>query len=135
MDEARKFKKLMAISRATFLEECGAGLRKKHADADPLFSEAGWMGYADDLLVRMTNPFLRDAVARVIRDPARKLGWDDRLIGAMRLALAADVIPVRLASGARAAMKFGEISDARNLWPENVRNGLDADRIVDLLSG
>ncbi|MEZ4612253.1 MAG: hypothetical protein R2838_18735 [Caldilineaceae bacterium] len=31
--------------------------------------------YADDLIARMVNPFLRDGVARVARDPARKLGW------------------------------------------------------------
>lgn len=134
MDAARNFKKLMAIARAAFIEECGAGLRKKHADADPLFSETGWTNYADDLIARMTNPFLRDAVARVIRDPQRKLGWDDRLIGAIRLAIAAGVKPERLARGARIAMKFGNIADIRQLWPEEVRNSGEADTIVALVN-
>ncbi len=133
MDQVRSYKKLQGIARGAFLEECGAGLRKKHADADPLFSEAGWTSYADDLLIRMTNPFLRDSIARVIRDPQRKLGWDDRLIGAMRLALAAGVKPERLSRGARIAMKFGNISDVRNLWPEQIRNAGEADEVVALL--
>jgi mannitol-1-phosphate 5-dehydrogenase len=133
MDQVRSFKKLLGIARGAFIEECGAGLRKKHAEADPLFSEAGWMSYAEDLLARMTNPFLRDSIARVIRDPQRKLGWDDRLIGAMRLALAAGVEPVRLARGVRLAMAFGNIGDIRELWPVEVRHGAEADVIVALV--
>lgn len=133
MDQARSFKKLMTIARAAFLEECGAGLRKKHAGADPLFSESGWTNYADDLIARMTNPFLRDAVARVIRDPQRKLGWDDRFVGAMRLAIAAGVKPERLARGVRIAMRFGNVGDLRELWPDDVRNSAEADVVVALV--
>jgi mannitol-1-phosphate 5-dehydrogenase len=79
---------------------------KRHAGVDPLFTPAGWRAYAEDLLARMANPHLRDRVERVIRDPRRKLGWDDRLIGTMRLALEAGVTPGRFALGAAAAAKF-----------------------------
>ena len=48
----------------------------------------------------MTNPYLRDRTERVIRDTPRKLAWDDRLIGTMRLALDAGVTPRRFALGA-----------------------------------
>jgi mannitol-1-phosphate/altronate dehydrogenase len=54
----------------------------------------------------MTNPLLRDRVDRVIRDPARKLGWDDRLIGIMRLALEHNIRPRRYALGAAAATEL-----------------------------
>ncbi|MFT5126432.1 MAG: mannitol-1-phosphate 5-dehydrogenase [Rhodothermales bacterium] len=91
---------LRKIGRVAFTDECGAGLIARHAGCDPLFTPAGIADYADDLLPRMLNPYLRDPVARVIRDPRRKLGWDDRLIGAMRLALAAGVQPIHLASSA-----------------------------------
>ena len=50
------------------------------------------------------NPFLADPVDRVIRDPVRKLGWEDRLIGAIRLTLQADVEPVELTCAARLAL-------------------------------
>jgi len=53
----------------------------------------------------MTNPFLRDAVERVTRDTRRKLGWDDRLIGTMRLALGQGIQPQRYARGAAAAVR------------------------------
>ena len=39
------------------------------------------------------------------RDPIRKLGWEDRLIGAMRLAMDAGVKPLLLAEGARIALQ------------------------------
>ena len=39
----------------------------------------------------MVNPFLRDPVDRVTRDPARKLGWEDRLVGSMLLATEAGI--------------------------------------------
>ena len=70
-----------------------------------------------DLMERMVNPWLNDLVARVIRDPRRKLGWNDRLIGTMRLVLDAGIAPRRFAEGAAAALAIvgGEI---RDLWPE-----------------
>ncbi len=47
----------------------------------------------------MVRPNLNDLVARVIRDPIRKLGYDDRLYGTMRLALRYGIEPVNLAGG------------------------------------
>jgi mannitol-1-phosphate 5-dehydrogenase len=90
--------------RAAFLEESGEALVRKHADVDPLFTRQGYMQYADDLLARMTNPYLLDTVERVGRDPARKLGWDDRLVGTMRVALGQHLEPRRYAVGAAAAL-------------------------------
>ncbi len=95
---------MMSFLRSAFLEESGAALVKKYAGLDPLFSPQGYRRYADDLLERMTNPHLRDTVARVGRDPARKLGWDDRLVGTMRLALRQGIAPRRYALGAAAAL-------------------------------
>lgn len=129
MAEAGRDASLMSVARAAFIEECGAGLIRRHAGVDPLFTPAGFQAYADDLLERMINPFLSDSVARVIRDPQRKLGWDDRFIGAMRLALAAGVKPERLARGVRLAMQNG----LRELWPEEVRNSPEADAVMRLL--
>jgi mannitol-1-phosphate 5-dehydrogenase len=55
-------------------------------------------------MTRMLNPFLGDLVDRVARDPMRKLGWDDRLVGTMRLALSQGILPRRFALGAAAAL-------------------------------
>ena len=101
-----------------FLVESGGALIKRHSGIDPLFSKAGWSQYVDDLMVRMTNPWLQDAVARVIRDPQRKLAWNDRLIGTMRLALDASVEPKRYARGAAAACAHLQGISLDDLWPE-----------------
>lgn len=95
---------LLAFLRAALLEESGAGLIHRYGEVDPFFTPHAYAAAADDLLARMVNPHLRDTVARVGRDPARKLDWDDRLIGAMRLALEAGVTPHRYALGVAAAL-------------------------------
>jgi mannitol-1-phosphate 5-dehydrogenase len=95
---------LVALMRAAFVEESGAALIRRHHGIDPLFTPAGYTAYADDLLERMMNPHLRDTVDRVTRDTDRKLGWSDRFIGTMRLALENDIEPRRYALGAAAAL-------------------------------
>jgi mannitol-1-phosphate 5-dehydrogenase len=97
---------LLDFVERAFLDESGAALCQRHAGMDPLFTPGGWAEYVRDLLQRMTNPLLRDRVDRVIRDPARKLGWDDRLIGTMRLAIEQGVCPRRYALGAAAAAEL-----------------------------
>ena len=75
----------------------------------------------------MVNPFLNDPIERVTRDPVRKLGWEDRLIGAMRLSIEAGVQPVLLAEGARAALARAAQESSTvaedlllNVWPREV---------------
>ncbi len=104
MHEAADHSELMAEARAAFIEESGRALIARHGGIDPLFSESGFRDYADDLLQRMVNPHLRDAVERIIRDPHRKLGWDDRLVGTMRLAHAQGIVPGRFAHAASIAL-------------------------------
>jgi hypothetical protein len=52
----------------------------------------------------MMNPYLRDTIDRVTRDTDRKLGWSDRFVGTMRLALENGIDPRRYALGAAAAL-------------------------------
>ena len=82
---------------------------------DDLFTPQGFGIYADDLLVRMINPFLTDRVDRVCRDLERKLSWDDRVIGTMRLVLKQGFQPVVFAEGAALAAQdlFG--NDAKKI--------------------
>lgn len=68
-----------------------------------------------DLLIRFSNRRLSDTVVRVGRDPIRKLGPDDRLVGAARLAEAHGIEPCGLAHGIAAALHFDEESDPRAL--------------------
>jgi len=102
--ELSKCPDIVAFLRAAFIQESGEALVRKHAGKDPLFTHEGYREYADDLLARMVNPFLRDSVERVGRDPQRKLGWDDRLVGTLRVALDQGIKPSRYAFGAAAAL-------------------------------
>lgn len=120
MHELADDKNLIAKAHCAFVDESGAALCKKWAGVDELFTAEGFAAYADDLLVRMVNPFLTDRVDRVCRDLERKLSWDDRMIGTMRLVLNQGFSPVVFAEGAALA--------ARNLFgddPEKIYNGLE----------
>ncbi len=98
---------LMGLGREAFLIESGSALIHKYGKTgEPLFTPEGYRAYAVDLLERMTNRFLNDDVARVCRDPQRKLAYDDRIFGTMRLALDAKIIPNTLAEGAACGLKY-----------------------------
>lgn len=103
--EAGKVPQIMRIARDAFINESGAALIKRHGElGDPLFTADGYREYAEDLLERMICPNLNDLVARVGRDHVRKLGYDDRLYGTMRIALRHGIEPENLALGAAAGV-------------------------------
>jgi mannitol-1-phosphate 5-dehydrogenase len=102
--DLNKYPDILGFLRAAFIQESGAALVRKHAGRDRLFTHEGYREYADDLLARMANPFLNDTVERVGRDPQRKLAWDDRLVGTLRVALEQGIKPSRFAFGAAAAL-------------------------------
>lgn len=118
MSEVTAFPSILEAARSAFIDESGAALVKKYAGLDPLFSEKGFRTYAEDLLVRMMNPYLQDQVERVIRDPGRKLGWNDRLIGAMRLVSSQGFSPVHFAEGARAALRVLSLEMLNDIWKQ-----------------
>ncbi len=105
MTEVKGNGDIMQIGRDAFLKESGAALIKKYANlGDELFTEAGCKNYAEDLLERMTNPYLADTVARVCRDVVRKLGINERIFGTMQLALEYGIEPKNMALGALAGI-------------------------------
>jgi mannitol-1-phosphate 5-dehydrogenase len=118
--------KLLAFGGDTLLLESGAALRAKHGGTgDPLFTETGYAAYAEDLLGRIINPWLLDRVERITRDPRRKLGWDDRLFGTMRLAMSQGIEPRRTALAAAAAVEFAREAEQRgSASPRNFLNEL-----------
>jgi hypothetical protein len=123
MSDIRGDERLLDLGRAAFIGESGVALIQRHgATGDPLFTERGFRAYAEDLLERMTNPFLLDSVERIIRDPKRKLGWNDRLFGTMRVAIEAGIQPRAMALGAAAAGSHGA-GDRRRRFSAGVPPG------------
>ncbi len=144
LDELRNFPDLFEFVRTAFVEESGAALVRRHAGKDRLFTPEGFAEYADDLMERMTNPYLHDSVYRVGRDPQRKLGWDDRLVGTMRLALQQNLTPRRFALGTAAALEVLEASSITNrglpprdllepVWGREVMESNEALKVLSLI--
>ena len=106
IDELANRPDVLRFVREAMLYESGVPLCRRYGNVDPMFSPAGYRVFVDDLMARMVNPYVRDTIARVGRDPARKLGWNDRLVGAMRLAAADSVTPYHYAMGAAAALDW-----------------------------
>jgi mannitol-1-phosphate 5-dehydrogenase len=143
MSRIRDDEELLALGRRAFLQESGTPLVARHrGTGDPLFTPEGFRGYAEDLLERITNPWLHDKVDRIIRDPQRKLGWDDRFFGTIRLALGAGIRPECVALGAAATTLYametapGAAGSPRaflsKLWGE-AANGDERERCLSLV--
>jgi len=139
MTELKDDKVVMEIGRDAFLNESGAALVNKYAYlGDELFTEAGFKDYAEDLLVRMTNPYLGDTIARITRDVVRKLELDGRIFGTIQLAMEYDIEPEKMALGAIAGIAvLLQKAEEYNL-PEDLRCGdwrkLDVVRIERILN-
>lgn len=67
--------------------------------------------YGKDLLDRYRNKYLGDRVLRVGRDPLRKLGKDDRLVGAASFCMENGVNPQYILYGIAAALYFNPSDD------------------------
>jgi len=138
MPEIRSDASLLRVARDAFINESGGALIRKYASlGDDLFTEPGYRAYAEDLLVRMTNSHLADAVARASRDVARKLAVNDRIFGTMALALEHGIEPKNMAMGALAGVALlltgdttrglpgrAESLDWRPLHPESLARTL-----------
>jgi mannitol-1-phosphate 5-dehydrogenase len=64
-----------------------------------------------EIIERFENGALRDRIVRVGRDPRRKLGTEERLVGAARLAQESGIRPEKLALATAAALCFSNPSD------------------------
>jgi mannitol-1-phosphate 5-dehydrogenase len=64
-----------------------------------------------EIVARFENAALNDPITRVGRDPQRKLGRGERLIGAARLAEKAGIFPAKLALASAAALCFCNPAD------------------------
>ncbi|MCF7855194.1 MAG: hypothetical protein K9N51_10395 [Candidatus Pacebacteria bacterium] len=88
------------------LQESKVGVAKMYG------ASAEWLqDHIDDLLRRFRNRALGDTIARLGRDPTRKLGAEDRLVGAARLAEEAGAVPVYLSLGIAAAFFYNADGD------------------------
>jgi mannitol-1-phosphate 5-dehydrogenase len=88
------------------LAETGDALIRKHG-----FSRDEHQAHIEDLLSRFANVALGDQVSRVGGDLLRKLGPEDRLVGAARLVVEAGFFPESVCKAIAAALHFDPPTD------------------------
>lgn len=81
--EVMNKKDVYQVTRATMIQAADILLRMYPEE----FTQKGLVLHIDDLLARFSNKPLGDTVFRVGQDLYRKLGSEDRLVGALKLAL------------------------------------------------
>lgn len=105
------------------LDETGRAQVEKNG-----FTREEHQAHIDDLLHRFSNVSLGDTVARVGRDPIRKLGPNDRLIGGMKLANEFGISPANISLSAAAAILYDNPEDEAAVKLQSMLkvDGLDA---------
>lgn len=103
MSDLAKDLEALEFGRGALLEETGCWFNASNKGV--LFTETEYTEWVENILDRITNPHLYDKVDRVIKDPERKLGYNDRIIGAITKALDAGTVPRRFIYGAILAVK------------------------------
>lgn len=73
-----------------------------------------YAAFINEILGSFSNAALKDTIARVGRDPIRKLQSDDRLIGPAKLAYRYGIDPVNLIKGCAAALRFNQPDDSQS---------------------
>jgi len=122
---------LMEIFQGALDETCDAVLAK-YPD---VFTLDDQKGIRQDIDLRFGNPMIQDSVQRVGRDPIRKLGRGDRLIGSARLCLAQDIFPARVAQVCGAALLYGSPDDPEALKLQKMIKDDGVAQVLHDLSG
>jgi mannitol-1-phosphate 5-dehydrogenase len=112
------------------LDESGAALIKKHG-----FTEQEHKAYLDKIEDRFKNPEVKDEVARVGRQPLRKLGRHDRLLGPTYLAKEYDVPVNYLLVGIAAAFHYEDDSDEQAKQLQGDIKGKGIEKVVADVTG
>ncbi|KAJ7578149.1 mannitol dehydrogenase domain-containing protein [Mycena floridula] len=100
INEAIDDEEIRGITRAA-LEESGAALVKKHG-----FDEKEHKDYIQKTMTRYANPNIHDELARVSRNPLRKLLPKERLVGAIAMCKEFDLPRAHLLKGVAAVFYF-----------------------------
>jgi len=99
------------------------------------FPESDLRAHVADLIRRLDNRALADTIFRLARDPLRKLGPEDRLVGAARLALQHGVVPRGLAWGIAAGLIYDDPQDPRAIELQELLAGEGVVGVLQSLCG
>ena len=109
-------------------EETGRAICTKHG-----FDYEEHMAFTKTSLAKLQNKYIVDYVERNARDPIRKLGPSDRLVGPARLVVQYGGIPEGLATAIAAAIYYDEPSDQFSVELKRIREGKGPSYILDTI--
>lgn len=112
------------------MEESGAVLIRRYG-----FDPGKHAAYIEKILGRFANPFIRDDVARVGREPLRKLGKGDRLIRPLLGTLEYGLPHANLVKGIAAALHYRNDGDPQAVEMQAVIADVGIAAAVDRFSG
>lgn len=92
------------------LNETDLALQKRFPEDIDARSQAD---VRQDIRLRFSNPMIMDTIRRIARDPIRKLGQEDRLIGSAKLCLSQGIFPEHIAIACAAALCYDEPTDSQ----------------------
>lgn len=104
--EAAHDERILKILEGVY-QETGRALSEKHGI--PLEDQ---MAFTRTSLHKLQDYTIVDSIERNARDPLRKLGKDDRLVGSARMVLSCGIRPENLATAIAAAMYYRNPEDA-----------------------
>lgn len=129
IDEAMQDQQIYDVVRGA-LRECGDALIKKHH-----FERTAHMEYIEKVLTRISDPNLGDSVKRVGRQPLRKLGKADRLLGPANLAREYGLPDDNLLRGVAAAFVYEEEDDEQSMELQGKVRRLGIGEVVAEVTG
>lgn len=109
IDQAIADKKIYAIVHGA-MTESGEGLIKKHG----FKPEMHW-SYMESIIKRYKNPYLKDILVRIGREPNRKLAPSDRLVAPLLNSYSYGIPVTNLIKGIAAALHFDYKEDPQSL--------------------
>jgi mannitol-1-phosphate 5-dehydrogenase len=122
LHEAATDPQILAVARGVYAE-AGAAICAKHG-----YTREEQAAFAEQSLAKYQDAKIADPVERQVRDPIRKLGRHDRLIGPACLALEYGIRPWNLALAIAAALQYDNPHDpaAARLQRMMAEAGVDA---------
>lgn len=108
IDQAISDPKIYDLVKAA-MTQSGDGLIQRFG-----FDKEAHYHYIDKIINRFKNPYLQDDVARVGREPLRKLSADDRLISPLTTAMSYGLPVDKLILGIGAALRYNNPDDAQS---------------------
>ena len=108
IDQAIADPKIFDLVKAA-MTQSGDGLIQRFG-----FDKDAHYKYIDKIINRFKNPYLKDDVTRVGREPLRKLSADDRLVSPLTTALSYGLPVDKLVLGIGAALRYHNPEDAQS---------------------